>query len=222
MKFYYEANTDIAKNNSNPNGKFKVKGIGYPNLAASIDEELGTNQIRLVRDVGGIEDIQTITLEKGLYNTTELINEINSKIVLAYSGVSDPLTIESAGDNSIKWVNPDTVPWRIDYLGVFNQIINSGVSTETITAGSSSAIYIANPAYGLKALAIVIRNGPTITVPATGMYLDNGIFYLPVQDEISISNSFECHIEADYMTEKNAKRLVCPRKDGILILLIPG
>ena len=220
MRFYYEANTNIARNNSNPNGKYKVKAVGYPNLAAPISSDLGTDSLRFTRDVGGTEDIQTIILEKGLYNTTELVVEINKKMVLMYQGVTDPLTIELVSENSVRWNNIDIVPWKVEYLNRFSEIIISGVDEETITVTNTSEVYVTNPTYGLKGLTLVVRNGPSITLPASGSYLDNGLFYLPVQDIISATNNFECHLEAEYMSERNTSILECPRKDGIVIILI--
>lgn len=216
LRFYYKANDAIATHTSNPRGTFRLKAVGYPNLAASISNQCATDTFQLTRD----GDAQTIVLNRGLYNNLTLISEINAKIAAAYPAVSEPLVAVSVGDSYIQWNNADIFDYTIDYIDNFNRIIVSGLDQEVVSADTRSAIYVSNPSFGLKNMTAVIRNGPRITLPASNDYLDNGLYVLPVLETIEVFNPFEAHLEAEFMSSKNTYVLTCPKDDGLYFVVV--
>jgi hypothetical protein len=74
-----------------------------------------------------------------------------------------------------------------------------------------SDAFTPDPTLGLNSLEFRIANGERISLPATGEYLDNVLFYLNTPTDLLFSNSNNCSLIANYASLRITKELQCPK-----------
>jgi hypothetical protein len=223
--FYYTENSNIAVADSSPqNGRrLRVKTIWYPMLAKSVAAANSggpivgsTNEILISRDGGA--DLQIIYAE-GFPTIDQLQSDINQSIFSAFSTVTDPIRLVLVGGSQMLWDNPDTVPYKINYINTETKNLiegtADGVLSLTVLSSSTSHKFNPNPRLGLSSFTFNIVGGQNLEVNATGGWLDNVAYTFTDNTFIDFSNAKQCTLRGEYASLKIQQDLVCPRNDQI-------
>lgn len=222
IDYYYNKDSSRATATPTPsNGNFKLYSIAYPMLAKPASKAGASSPTGASTNRFEVEDVSTstkyvVTFTEGFYTVdglAEVINEALKRVPFI------DLTYMVLGQSQVIWMNNSSVAYNVIYPNLETKALirgeYEGPLTEIIPANTVpffTEVFYPDPSLGLNSLEFRIANGERISLPASGQYLDNVLFYLDSPPDLAMKGSNICSLIANYASIRITKELVCPRQ----------
>lgn len=223
VDYYFDKNTFQARATPTPNnGNYKLFSISYPMLAKTVSKAgnesptgQATNVLKISVDGAAAVDV---VLPEGFPSVTELINNVNTAIANNFPTKTKYCLLQEYGQSQARWINSDAVSWSIDYVNLTTKQIIRGEDSGTLTylfpantVVKDAELFTPDPTLGLNSLEFRIANGEKISIPATGKWLDNVLFYFDDTPDVVLQNSNNSRLVANFASLRITKDLYSPR-----------